>query len=369
MIRAVREYIEEAWEAWNEFWFTPFNPTTLSAIRVLAGAMLLYTHLVWTYDLDAFFGPNGWLPASLSQEMDQFQGGPEAPARWNWSYFNHIESPTLRWTVHVLALVVLFLLTIGLFSRTMAVLGFLITVSYANRITPGAYFGLDTINCMLALYLMIGPCGARYSVDRLWRMRRGAAIDIPPTISANLAIRLIQVHMCVIYLFSGIGKLRGDLWWHGGAVWMSVANLEYQTLDMTWLADHPLLINFLTHLTVFWELSYCVLIWPRLTRPWMLFMAVLVHGGIIVALGMPTFGLVMLIGNMAFISPQTVQRFFDPVARRISLAVVGSEGQGGAAVTPSGHPPLAGGLAPPLAFLRRCLAPPRQTPFAGPAAL
>ena len=33
-------------------------------------------------------------------------------------------------------------------------------------------------------------------------------------------------------------------------------------------------------------------------------MAVIVHGGIVVALGMPTFGLVMLIGNLAFVSPQ-----------------------------------------------------------------
>ena len=78
------------------------------------------------------------------------------------------------WTVHIVALVVFFLLTIGLFSRTMAMLAYLFAVSYANRITPGAYFGLDKINCMLAMYLMLGPCGARYSVDRLWRLRRGA---------------------------------------------------------------------------------------------------------------------------------------------------------------------------------------------------
>jgi hypothetical protein len=59
-------------------------------------------------------------------------------------------------------------------------------------------------------------------------------------------------------------------------------------------------------------------------------MAVLVHGGIIVALGMPTFGLVMLIGNLAFISPKTIRKVFDPVARRISLAVVGKSIKAGA---------------------------------------
>ena len=56
MIAATRNYVAEVWEAWNEFWFTPTSPTTLSAIRVLAGAMLLYTHLVWSFGLTDFFG-------------------------------------------------------------------------------------------------------------------------------------------------------------------------------------------------------------------------------------------------------------------------------------------------------------------------
>jgi hypothetical protein len=330
MIGKVRTYIKEVWAAWNEFWFTPENPSTYSAIRVLAGAMLLYTHLVWTCDLEAFFGQHGWLPPSLMQELDRPPDAANVPVRWNWSYFNQIDSPALLWTVHVAALVVFFLLTIGLFSRTMAVLAFIATVSYSNRITPGAFFGLDTINSMLSMYLIVGPCGARYSLDRLWRIRRGAPAEPPPSVAANIGIRLIQLHMCVIYLFSGIGKVRGDEWWNGSAAWISLANTEYQTWDMTWIGDHLYLINFLTLTTVFWELSYAALIWPRLTRPWMLLLAVFVHVGIIFALGMPTFGLVMLIGNLAFVSPWTVQKFFDPVARRITLAVVG-EGQGGAA--------------------------------------
>ncbi len=241
------------------------------------------------------------------------------------------------WTVHVAALMIFFLLTIGLFSRTMSVLAFICTVSYANRITPGAYFGLDTINSMLAMYLMIGPCRAQYSVDRLWRLRRGAPDRIPASVSANVAIRLIQVHMCVVYLFSGVAKIRGSEWWEGRAAWWSLANFEYQTLPVDilhWLARHPFFVQFVSQLTVFWELSYCALIWPRLTRPWMLLLAVVMHGGIIFALGMPTFGLVMLIGNLAFISPTTVQKVFNPIARRIRLAVLGSEGQGSSGAAP-----------------------------------
>jgi hypothetical protein len=62
-------------------------------------------------------------------------------------------------------------------------------------------------------------------------------------------------------------------------------------------------------------------------------MAVAVHGGIAVAYGMPTFGLVMLIGNLAFVTPETVGRWVDPWARRVALAVGGGAGQGRAAPT------------------------------------
>ena len=92
----------------------------------------------------------------------------------------------------------------------------------------------------------------------------------------------------------------------------------------------------MTHVTVFWELTYCALVWPRLTRPWVLLMAVFVHGGIVLFLGMPTFGLVMLIGNLAFVSPKTVRKVFDPIARRISLAVVGKASRAGRRATDSG---------------------------------
>jgi hypothetical protein len=335
MIAAARNYVSEVWEAWNDFWFSPTSPSTLSAIRVLAGAMLLYTHLVWTMDLNAFFGPRGWLPAQMVDDYELVGNDPDGPgplagvSRLTWTHFSWIQSPKLMWTVHIVALSVFFLLTIGLFSRTMALLAFLFAVSYANRVTPGAFFGLDKINTMLALYLIVGPCGARYSVDRLWRLKRGGPTEVPPSAMANLAIRLIQVHMCIIYLFSGIGKLHGPQWVTGEASWLSFAMLEYQSIDMTWMARWPKLLNFMTHLTVFWELTYCALVWPRFTRPWVLLMAVVVHGGIILFLGMPTFGLVMLIGNLAFVSPKTIRKVFDPIARRISLAVVGKASRAG----------------------------------------
>ena len=321
---ALGEYWCDVWDAWNRFWFAAVSPNTLSAIRVFAGAMLFYTHLVWSRDLYSFFGPNGWLP------IDYFrvEHGPAAEGEWPsfaWTLFQHLESPWLIWLVHIVALTCFFLLMIGLFSRWVAVLSAFFAIMYAIRVTPGAYFGLDKVNCMLALYLMLGPCGARYSLDRLWRIRAGGSSDVPDSWSANLAIRLIQLHMCSMYLFAGLGKLEGVTWWTGESIWLSIANTGYQSIDVTWLGHFPWLLHLLAHSTVFFELFYPFLIWPRFTRPWLLATAIGMHLFIALCMGMITFGLVMLIGNLAFVYPSTVCKVMDPLARRVTLFVLGEQ--------------------------------------------
>ena len=299
VMRQVSDWIESIWKEWNQFWFTPTSPYTLAMIRVFAGTMLLYTHLVWSLDLMAFLGPNSWTSEEVIRAMHS--------GSHTWSYLWYIQSPGLLWLLHGLALVVFTALTLGFFTRVSAVLAAIITLSYCHRLT-GSLFGLDQVNAMLALYLAVGPCGDALSIDRWLSARKlGRSLPVTPSIGANVAVRLIQIHMCVIYLFGGIGKMRGELWWDGSATWFAIANYEYQSLDVTRLVNYPFLLALATHITVFWETFYPFLVWNRITRPIALALAVIVHGGIALFLGMPTFGLAMLIGNAAFIAPETVE--------------------------------------------------------------
>jgi len=314
-----RDLFSGTWEGWQKFWFTPSDAATLGVVRIFAGAMLFYTHLVWALDLNAFFGPQPWL------DREAVTGFYDNQQHYAWSYLWWLsDSAAALWVAHIVALVIFAMLTLGLFTRVVSVLAWLITVAYANR-TQGALFGLDQINGMLAMYLMIGPAGAAYSLDRLlarWRTKR--PLELPQSmIGANIALRLIQVHMCVIYLFAGLSKLQGPTWWDGTAMWGAVANLEYQSIDLTWLADHPILVNLMSHVTLAWEISYCVLVWPRRTRPIVLALAIPLHMGIALGMGMMTFGLIMLVGNLAFVPGWLVRRVIDrrlPSALRTSTA-------------------------------------------------
>src|SRR5436190_22735732 len=154
---------------------------------------------------------------------------------------------------------------------------------------------------------MLGDSGGTWSVDRWLARRRGLDTPERPTIGTNIAVRLLQIHMCVIYLFGGIAKMRGETWWDGSALWYAFASLEYQSIDMTWMVHYRWLLALLSHVTIFWETFYCFLVWPKLTRPICLAMAVMVHLGIAMCLGMKTFGMVMIIGNLAFVYPETVR--------------------------------------------------------------
>jgi hypothetical protein len=295
---------------WDRFWFTPAQPHALALIRILGGAMLLYTHAVWTLDLDEFVGRHSWLTAETVALINR---GPDG-RNFAWSHLYWIDSPAVLWTLHVTGLVVFAMLTVGLFTRVSAVLAWAIALAYCNRLT-GTLFGLDQINVFIATYLMLGNSGGAWSVDRWLARRRGQETPVRATIGTNIAIRCLQLHMCVIYLFGGIGKMRGEMWWDGSALWFAFASLEYQSMDMTWMVKQRWLLALLTHATVFWETFYCFFVWPKLTRPVCLVMAVLVHLGIAMCLGMKTFGLAMIIGNIAFVYPETIRDVVGWISR------------------------------------------------------
>ena len=131
--------------------------------------MLFYTHLVWSLDLRDFLGPHGWLPPAAVQLVEQ--------GSYTWSYWWWFDSAWAQWTVHLAALVVFALLTVGLFTRVVSILAFIAAMSYVGRLQV-RLFGLDQINIMLALYLAVGPSGDAFSLDR-WLASRRAGGPLP----------------------------------------------------------------------------------------------------------------------------------------------------------------------------------------------
>jgi uncharacterized membrane protein YphA (DoxX/SURF4 family) len=281
-------------------------------VRIATGLILTWSCAVWLLDVDALFGTRGWLaPTEVWRMNDQ---------PWQWSWYFAASSPTMLRVLAGVTLAAAVLLTIGLATPLAALVAFVGLVSAANR-APLNVFGLDDTLGMLLVPLLIGPSGACLSVDRLLAgAGRGGAGEAAPSVAANIALRLLQVHLCVVYFFSGAGKMLGASWWEGTALWGAVANDRYRTLDLRWLAHHPLVVNALTLGTLFWEVAYPALVWPRLTRRLFLAMAVAVHLGIGLAMGMMEFGLAMISANLAFVPADAYRRLGRSLSPRVAAS-------------------------------------------------
>lgn len=70
------------WQKFLAFWFNAQDPHTMAFIRIVTGGLVLYVHLVYTFDLNAFFGKDAWYDLQAANR-----------ARWE----DPSRNPTLDW--------------------------------------------------------------------------------------------------------------------------------------------------------------------------------------------------------------------------------------------------------------------------------
>ncbi|MGL6094657.1 MAG: hypothetical protein ACRC7O_02500, partial [Fimbriiglobus sp.] len=266
-----------------------------------------------------------------------------------FSLWYHVTDPTGMAVAHGVILVVIFLFAIGFCTRVTSVLTWLAVVSYIHR-TQQVLFGMDTMMNILLIYLMIGNSGAALSVDRLIARYRAARhslrrtgtidaktrafLDAPPrSRSAGLALRLLQVHFCFIYMASGLAKLKGGAWWNTNAYWDTLVNPEFTLIHYHWYeflvrkfveyrpayqvaAAMSVVFTFAT------EIGLPFLVWTR-ARPYVVIMGFLLHAGIAIFMGLWIFSLMMMTLLLCYLPACVVRErlFGTPSADRFTLRV------------------------------------------------
>lgn len=325
---------------WDRFWFTPMDPTGLALMRVLCGLVVFYVHLTYSWELFSYVGADGWVSAEVAQYLVQevpiYALGWEwgdglrqiGKGNYYWSIYHHVTDPGWIITLHVFALGCMALFTLGLWTRVTGALTWLAAMSYAQR-ASATVFGLDTMMMILLLYLMIGPSGATLSLDRWiekWRARRQGLPEpeVQPSVLANFAIRLTQVHFCIIYLATGTSKLLGTTWWSGTSLNLVLLNSSFAPLDQAWYVG---VMKFLATRRWLWEtfvtgsiaftlvveLCFPFLVWIKSTRWLMICGSVMLHTGIGVSMGLVTFSLMMMVMVLSFIPPEVIGRLIENV--------------------------------------------------------
>jgi hypothetical protein len=363
----------------NRFFFEPLDPTSLGLMRIAAGILILYVHLVYCIGLSNYLGPYAWVankawtdkPGESGVTDFIRHGNPmQAPSsNWKdgwlesdgeiiqgqtmWSLFYHLEDMRWIWPIHLGVLVIMLLFTLGLWTRVTSALTWICSLMYIQRL-QGMLFGLDTMTNLGLLYLMIAPCGAALSLDRWLAVRRERQrlgekyVPQPPQplVSARFATRLIQINFCIIYLAAGTSKLLGSSWWNGTAPNRFLLNYSFAPFDV------PLYVRFIKELashrwmwelngaigvigTLFMELGFTFLVWNRRMRWFMVSGAVIFHTLIALLMGLVTFSLMMLVLVLSFVPPEAVRQFVLSVTEQVRQLFVGRARRGEEGLTPA----------------------------------
>jgi hypothetical protein len=192
-------------------------------------------------------------------------------------------------------------LLIGVACRFSAVLAWFLHLCAAKS---GGFvsYGVDNFMTIGLFYLMLSPLPDGYSVD--WRLR-----ELRPKNPQLLGFwrRVLQLHLCVIYFFSGLTKCLGTGWWDGSNIWRSLIRPPFNIIDpeilVRWRHLFPVAGIFICLL----EIGYPFFIWNSKTRRIWLIGICAMHLGIGLMMGMYLFALIMIVLNMAAFGPRLIR--------------------------------------------------------------
>jgi hypothetical protein len=280
-----------------QFLFPADTGRWLSFLRIGLGLQVLLYVLLLGRDWDVVFGGlhTGLLGRDVGDALTVVQSPFIPHLGWIISLLSKVgltENTTLAliwWSLLLLG----GLMLIGLFCRPVAVAAWFLQLACAKSGGLLSY-GADNLTTIGLFYLMIAPFPDPWSIDRRLFQR---TLSDPWLLGFHR--RVLQLHLCLIYFFSGLTKCLGSDWWNGSNIWRSLTIPPFNVLPIHWVASFGFLLPIAGMIICLLEVTYPFLIWWRPSRKTALVAICAMHFGIAMMMGMALFGAIMIILNAA----------------------------------------------------------------------
>jgi hypothetical protein len=264
--------------AWVRFWFEPTDPIGLHLIRVAAGLLFIVWLLPQAGHRDEFFGLNGWFDQRAYAEAANLPDGSPAPLGWSVALLFG-SAPGYLTAVYFGSLIVFGLFTIGIFPRLTGILSWVAVASMTS--SPAILDDVEPWLNMLSFYLMIGY--VLWGQDQrgrpvTWHIFGPAltGLGTKSMLTANrsssgatVAIRLLQIHVAIAIVTSGLHKLQFGEWWSGVAYWYLLYSPINSTIEQARNAHGADAQNYLMRLSLgayaalAWQIGFPLFAWRR----------------------------------------------------------------------------------------------------------
>ena len=298
--------MRRAWEAWDRFLFRPDTARVLGLYRIVFGLIVIYSFALLAKDVTMFFSDEGLLSGAASAQSLELI---------DVTVFRWIRAP---WAVRA-TLAALFVsaacFTIGFKTRWSTVALFVLVTSFHRRDIYVLQGGDSAIRTLLFLF-MFAPAGAAFSVDRLRRRLAAPGVEPEEVRVAPWAQRMMQMQVAFIYLMAAYGKLLGDQYWDGSAMYYMLGRLDIHVPGLERLMNYPVVYSLMSVAAVAMEIPLPFLLWFRATRPAAALLGVALHAWIVAFMVIPVFGIVMMTTYLAFYGEAEFDRAIERMRRR-----------------------------------------------------
>ena len=263
----------------KHFFLAPASARPLAFLRIgLASLLLIQAYFVAPVYLE-LYGRMGILQGALN---DFFSPGiPNSGDMVRWLDRIGVGETAALTAIGITYVLSVFLLLAGFKARLMAAVTWFLHLALTQSHTTA--YGVDSYAHIMLFYLIWFP----------------SKLMAAPSIEARLGLRVLQIHLAIAYMASGIEKGVGPQWWNGEAIWRSLILPVYRQYDFSWLAGFPWVLKILGWGTLVVEGLYPFFIFPRQTRKVWLPLTVSLHVGIAVFLGLHLFAFLMILLNVA----------------------------------------------------------------------
>jgi len=225
----------------SAWWFGDQSVYPLILCRIGVGLTLFGAYLAFLPEYTALFGADG-----LAQGLGL--------RRMGW--FGDI--PYAHTAAYVVMLTSSLFFALGIATRTSAVL-IIATHLIMRAITVHYMWGWSSVVLAFVLYIACsGPC-SRYGLITAWRTRQGPTEKVTPA----WTVRLIQIHICTIYLASAWCRLDNSDWLLGRKLEGALISTDYSRFPGVFWTEIAPLIAAATYAAWFIELTAPLMLWVR----------------------------------------------------------------------------------------------------------
>ncbi|MDX1927165.1 MAG: HTTM domain-containing protein [Pirellulaceae bacterium] len=285
------------WVAIDRFLFESCDPTICSVMRIGHAALLIICTIVWMIDRDLWFTDAGMLTARSAAALNHGQ----QQSLFFWF-------PSSPWLVQA-SLAILFvqcwLLLLGCWSRFQIACIFFWLVSFQHR-NPLICDGEDTVFRLFSFMMIWMPLDHRWSLLR-WRFGW-------PQSTAGFehawALRLVQFEMTAIYASNAWSKFQGQTWRDGTAIYYvgQMTDMFGRGWLPAWMFESEWFVHQATWGVLVCEMVLPIALWLRPTRRIAIGLGIALHLAIEYSMNLFLFEWIMIVGLMAFLTPNSNKR-------------------------------------------------------------